>query len=112
MADIDRSLTPLPPPVVPADALVSGVLDTPPLVATTGPSPVLEALVSPALDAADKDGFSLDSTDTWRMPQCWGHRGVSPDLGHIANADSFQGIRFIPYVFVHNDPPSGLTNTV
>lgn len=80
MADIDRTMTPL-PPLPPAEANGSAALPelvaidaTPPLVATTNTSPVFEALVSPALEAVDK----LDlSQPIWRMPECWGHRGVS-----------------------------------
>jgi phosphatidylglycerol phospholipase C len=79
MADIDRTLTPLPPPAPEAAAalpLDTALLATPPLVATTHPSPLLEALVSPSLDAADKDSFSL-APAKFRMPECWGHRGAS-----------------------------------
>lgn len=58
-------------------------LATPPLDATADPSPVFETIVSPSLEDADKQ-FDLDAPapqapqDTWRMPECWGHRGVSP----------------------------------
>lgn len=42
-------------------------------------SPAFEALVSPALSPVDKE-LSLNPAapaQAWRMPECWGHRGVS-----------------------------------
>lgn len=67
-------MTPLPPPEVEAELRLDSRLDTPPLVASTNPSPEFDALVSPPLLAADK-GFDLGEP-AWRMPECWGHRGV------------------------------------
>ncbi|TXT13585.1 hypothetical protein VHUM_00952 [Vanrija humicola] len=44
---------------------------------SAAPSPAFEALVSPALFPVDKE-LSLDpAAPAWRMPECWGHRGVS-----------------------------------
>lgn len=62
-------------------AALQAQLRTPPLDATADPSPAYETIISPALEDADKP-FDLDApvaaktSDAWRMPECWGHRGV------------------------------------
>ncbi len=41
---------------------------------TADPSPILSVIKSPATSTFELD---LDAEEGWRMPECWGHRGVS-----------------------------------
>lgn len=93
--------TQLAPPKPEAEvSLPSSLEGTPQLAPASDPSPVFEELLSPSIDAADK-GFDLDAPSAkpeWRMPECWGHRGVSTATFHANCADSRSGFCVVPYV--------------